>query len=133
MIIDDKFLSVVDRNSVFTVEHSKRVCKIGDIEEPGGSSHGKCYNCKPLLDDAKSAVQCTLCKNYYHGKCEEVDFRGFHMRKSTWRCKQYVETHGDGRDAIVGRSRKKSRVDDIIDQSLLEEMNQVGYNTKNNK
>lgn len=91
-------------------------------EDPGGTENN-CFKCKAVFDDAKGTVQCTMCKYYYHGKCENVDFRGFHLRRATWRCKQCSDVHGDGQnEAQTARPRKRSRIDDCDDQSLIEGM-----------
>ena len=45
-------------------------------DEPDGS---KCSSCKSVFDDVKSIVQCTICKTFFHGKCENIDLRGFYM------------------------------------------------------
>lgn len=40
--------------------------------------------CLPYLQlpsDIKCVIQCSYCANYYHGKCENMDIRGFHLRK----------------------------------------------------
>lgn len=95
-------------------------------EDFGGTRSNNCYKCRAVFEDIKSMVQCTLCRNLYHGKCENVDFRGFHMKKSTWRCKQCVDTHGDDRsDSIYTRTMKRSRVDDSDEQGLIEGMKQT--------
>lgn len=46
-----------------------------------------CSDCKEKIEDNKSAALCTLCKMLYHVSCESVDLHGFHLRKSSWKCK----------------------------------------------
>lgn len=87
------------------------VMESADGDDPGGMN---CFKCKALFEDAKSIVQCVECKNYYHGKCENVDLRGFHMRRLTWKCGRCSD------DNSCPRPRKRSRVEDGIDQSLIE-------------
>lgn len=47
-----------------------------------------CNFCFKQFDDEKSIVECTGCKKLFHAKCEAVVLRGFHLRKSTWLCRQ---------------------------------------------
>lgn len=93
------------------------------IDDPGGSFNNSCFKCKALLDDIKTTVQCMLCKNDFHGRCENVDFRGFHLRRASWRCKQCFDTHGDGKSDGPNRPRKRSRIDDLEDQSVVDGIN----------
>lgn len=87
-----------------------------DGDDPGGIN---CFKCKSLFDDVKCIIQCVECKNFYHGKCENVDLRGFHLRKLIWKCKQCSD------DNVGPRPRKRSRVEDGIDQSLIEGINRT--------
>lgn len=103
--------------------------EIGTMEDdpgPGATLGSNCFKCGIMFDDIKSVVQCTKCKNYYHGKCENVDFRGFHMRKVNWKCEKCTETQTENKnDGKQTRPRKRSRVDDYIDQDLIEGMNET--------
>lgn len=76
-----------------------------------------CSNCRKNLDDVKQVIQCVICKNLFHGKCENVDMRGFHTRKLNWKCKVCSAKGGD-------RARKRSRVEEnYIDQSTIDGIN----------
>lgn len=92
---------------------------ITDGNDPGGSN---CFKCKLNFDDVKAIIQCVSCKSFYHGKCENIELRGFHMKKATWKCKQ---CSGDAycEEGTNLRSRKRSRVDEGVDLYLIEEMN----------
>lgn len=90
------------------------------VDEPGGDSQN-CHKCKYSFDDLKNVVQCCSCKNVFHGRCENVDLRGFHLRKMTWKCGQCAETvSGKSSESGPPPKRKRSRVDDWIDQSMIE-------------
>lgn len=81
-----------------------------------------CFNCKTVFEDPKSTIRCTVCGNYFHGKCEDVNLRGFHMRKATWRCKTCAESLGEA--TKPERSRKRSRVEEgYIDQDTVSFIN----------
>lgn len=96
------------------------------VDDPGGSENN-CFKCKILFEDLKTIVQCTGCKNFYHGKCENIDFRGFHMKKSSWKCKMCLESSNEnGNDAKIQRSRKRSRVDEnYIEQDVIDKINET--------
>lgn len=54
-----------------------------------------------------------MCDRSFHGKCENVDLRGFH-KKSNWKCKSFV---GEIRIDNVNRgekSTKRVRIDDPL-------------------
>lgn len=90
-------------------------------EEDPGEAGRNCYKCKSLFQDIKTVVQCTTCENFYHGKCESVDFRGFRMKKTTWKCKQCC----DKLENVPGRARKRSRMDDGVDQGMFDGINET--------
>lgn len=86
-----------------------------------------CFKCKVLFSDVKSIVQCTLCNCYYHGKCENIDLRGFRMRKATWKCSSCEPVLSGVIPETVNkpneRSRKRSRTDEIcLDQNVADEI-----------
>lgn len=81
-----------------------------------------CYKCKIVFDDVKTIIQCTVCKKYYHGKCENVDLRGFHMKKLVWKCRSCLEISGELNKP--DRSRKRSRTEEAyIDQETINTLN----------
>lgn len=94
----------------------------GMPDDPGGTSIENCYKCKSIIDDVRAVAKCTGCENVYHAKCENVDLRGFHMRKCSWKCGKCSENKPEN---VGGRARKRSRVDDNIDQSVIEAMSET--------
>lgn len=88
----------------------------------GGGDINSCHRCKILFDDVKTIIQCTVCNKSYHGKCENVDLRGFHMKKLIWKCKSCLEVIGEG--SKPERSRKRSRTEETyIDQESVNTLN----------
>lgn len=51
------------------------------------NSDTECANCKQIIEDVKSIILCTLCKNAFHAKCESMELRGFHTKKTSWKSK----------------------------------------------
>lgn len=92
-----------------------------------GDSANNCFKCKIRFEDVKAIIQCTVCNLYFHGKCENVDMRGFHMRKSTWKCEKCEPQSSEVRMAAdvnkPERARKRSRIDEFLDQDLAGEIN----------
>ncbi|XP_050306281.1 uncharacterized protein LOC126743294 [Anthonomus grandis grandis] len=93
------------------------------MAETGGASRechrSTCYKCKQGFDDIKGIIECTECNEFFHGKCESVDLRGFHLKKTSWKCKTCTDSSNRPE-----RSRKRSRVEDLcIDQNLIDHMN----------
>lgn len=81
-----------------------------------------CFTCKTVFDDRKCVIKCTACRNNFHGKCKDIDLRGFHMKKAIWRCK--ICTGSLGEVTKPERSRKRSRVEEAyIDQDTVHAMN----------
>lgn len=81
-----------------------------------GDPSTNCFKCKVVFDDVKSTIQCTGCSLYYHGKCMNVDMRGFHLRRATWKCVICDPTTNsvpNSQEFVrTDRLRKRSRVDD---------------------
>lgn len=79
----------------------------------------ECSDCKEKFEDIKSIALCTLCKRVYHVSCQNIDLRGFHLRKSSWRCKACEgEASEENRNAKQGRNRKRSRTEETyVEQS----------------
>ncbi|CAH0555186.1 unnamed protein product [Brassicogethes aeneus] len=82
----------------------------------------------------RDANKCTKCNNCYHAKCENVELRGFHLKKSNWSCKSC----NDGTEIMKegGRSKKRSRTDltsyieiDFLNQ-VLEKINHLVNTTE---
>lgn len=97
----------------------------GEVDEVSGPDI-RCFNCKQLFDDPKSIVQCINCVQYFHCKCENIDLRGFHMKRSTWKCKACSETHCEVRSEVnkPERSRKRSRTDEVyVEASTIDRIN----------
>lgn len=91
------------------------------------NSDTECANCKQIIEDVKSIILCTLCKNAYHAKCESMELRGFHTKKTSWKCKACIAKGGD-------RPRKRIRIEEnSIDQNTIEMLNaaleKLTYNT----
>lgn len=79
----------------------------------------KCFSCKEMFgDDIKSVAQCTVCNKLYHVRCENIDLRGFHLRKSYWKCKICENKNiEEGTSGKQNRSRKRSRTEEnYLDQ-----------------
>lgn len=73
-----------------------------------------CALCSQPFDDVKSAIQCVSCAVYFHGKYQDVEMRGFHLQKATWKCKKCIIKSEDKKDC--GGGRKFSAVEeDMID------------------
>lgn len=86
-----------------------------------GDPENSCFKCKLVFEDVKAVIQCTACKLQYHGKCGNVDMRGFRMKKATWKCEMCEPTSEVGISVEVNkpeRSRKRSRMDDYIDANI---------------
>ncbi|KAJ3658240.1 hypothetical protein Zmor_009992 [Zophobas morio] len=64
-----------------------------------------CFACSTNIDDAKCVLQCTICLNSYHNKCVNIDLRGFHMKRSIWKCNHCVDV---SQGAIPKRFRFES-------------------------
>jgi hypothetical protein len=47
-----------------------------------------CTQCLQSINDAKVGIKCNKCLNHYHSNCQDVNLRGFHLRKATWICKK---------------------------------------------
>lgn len=92
-----------------------------------GDPINSCFKCKLPLEDVRAIIQCTVCKLYFHAKCGNVDMRGFHMKKSTWKCGKCEPQISEVKMVDVNkgeRSRKRSRVDEItVDQEFISEIN----------
>ena len=50
-----------------------------------------CNVCKEIFEDDRVNVRCHGCNKYYHSKCANINLRGFHLRKSAWRCLNCIE------------------------------------------
>lgn len=65
------------------------------------------------VEDAKSIAQCIVCKHSYHVRCQKIDLRGFHLRKSHWKCQNCeIKPITESSNIKQGRQRKRSRTDD---------------------
>lgn len=74
---------------------------------------GCCFSCKEVFEDAKSVAQCTACRHSYHVRCENIELRGFHLRRSYWKCKNCeVKPLTESCNIKQSRQRKRSRTDD---------------------
>lgn len=81
-----------------------------------------CFKCKVVFDDIKSTIQCTGCSLYYHGKCMNMNMRGFHLRRATWKCEICDPTTNSvpsSQEFVrTDRLSKRSRVDDGADLDI---------------
>lgn len=99
-----------------------------------------CALCLINLDGLKSVVQCTVCTSYFHGRCAKVDLRGFHMRRSVWKCRGCLEASLLDPDdaklvgckkALVGReSNCQYSLEDMM--SMIYSLTQVVKETNSN-
>lgn len=86
-----------------------------------------CALCKSEIDDAKTEVSCTICKNAYHSKCVNIDLRGFHMKKNQWQCKtplcikqsQAKSMKGDDSDNILSHDVFFPMEDGRVDKKIF--------------
>lgn len=106
------------------------------------AANESCFYCKETFLDVKSVIQCNGCSYFYHGKCMGVELRGFHMKKSTWKCfncapnvnsESEVMSHGG-----ETRARKRSRCEEneyISITEIIETLNTILESNKvmNNK
>lgn len=93
---------------------------LNDGSAEGDDENEKCFKCKIQFDDVKTVIKCTVCMHNYHGKCENVDLRGFHMRKDNWKCAVCYDAKG----GEVKKGRKRSRVEwDEMDGTMIAGMN----------
>jgi len=77
---------------------TRRVWRMGG-DVPIDDTSENCLKCKLPFNDIKNMIQCTSCKSCYRGKCENIDYRGFHLRRATWRCKRCLDTYGEDKEA----------------------------------
>lgn len=77
-----------------------------------------CALCLQSFADQKSVVQCTKCVSYYHSNCANVEMRGFHLRKLSWRC-DTCESKSTIRVDVNDKRKKSER--DKDDQVVSEE------------
>lgn len=71
-----------------------------------------CFVCHLQSDDVKVMIQCTGCSNYYHRKCIKLDLRGFHNKKSNWKCNRCDLVQGKQSEVMgieLPKTRKKSK------------------------
>lgn len=90
----------------------------------------QCSCCSNKFDDIKSAVQCTKCLNYFHAKCENIDLRGFHLRRSTWICGLCTEQEETGPGSRSKKKRTRPDTDDDMIRDLLQMVLDLTKDTK---
>lgn len=86
---------------------------------------GLCFLCGGIFEDLKSIAECTGCKNVFHVKCENIDLRGFHLRKSYWKCKACeAKPMEETSNTRQNKPRKRSRTEEqYIDQFDVDHIN----------
>lgn len=86
---------------------------------------GLCFLCGGIFEDQRSIAECTGCKNVFHVKCENIDLRGFHLRKSFWKCKACeAKPMEETSNTRQNKPRKRSRTEEqYIDQFDVDHIN----------
>lgn len=96
-----------------------------------------CYYCKERFgDDSRGIVRCNSCSKFFHGKCMGVDFRGFHLRKSYWRCALCIENNVpllDTKEQIDNTLTNVLSLLEKISSQCLEMQKDISALTEDNK
>lgn len=98
----------------------------GVVDAVNSPDINKCVSCKELFEDVKTVIQCVTCQQSYHGKCENIDLRGFRMKRSTWKCRACTPARSEVMTDInkPERSRKRSRTEEVyVEATLVDSIN----------
>lgn len=89
------------------------------------SDGSKCSICKIIFEDVKSAIQCIRCKHCFHGRCVNVNLRGFHLRRGSWKCKSCEPESEVIPDNNKPKKRTRSDCDNDYIDHILQRINQL--------